>query len=64
MKKAAQPLDRNGIRTISIAVGPEVDQGEIEKMTPTKKDVIQVDPGDMKPADLAKTIMDKVFTSK
>lgn len=33
-------------------------------MTPTKKDIIKVDTRDITPGDLAKDIMDKVFTSK
>ena len=60
---AAKSLDDNGVRTITIGVGTDAKPGALEKMTPTKKDSVKIDPTTTA-EKLAGIIMNKVLTGK
>lgn len=64
LKETAKGLDKDGVRIISIAVGPEANPGELEKVTPTKKDLIAIDPIATTPEQLAEIIVQKLRTGK
>ena len=63
IKTIADPLEKNGIRVIPVAVGSDADPEELEKTTTSKKNVIKV-PKNEKPNRLGQKIMDKILTRK
>jgi len=62
LKDTARDLDKDGIRIITLAVGPESNPGELEKVTPTKKDLMTIDMTGIIPEKLAELIVRKIQT--
>ena len=60
MRKAARPLEDDGIAVIPVAIGDDADAKELENLAP---DVLQP-PDGIKPDELAKLIMKEIYTGK
>ena len=60
MRKAARPLEDDGIAVIPVAIGDDADANELENLA---TDVLQP-PDGTKPDDLAKMIMKEIYTGK
>lgn len=58
--EASKPLDQDGIRVISIAVGDEADPDEFSNITPFEGEVITV-PKTEKPTNLADKLIAKLL---
>ena len=60
MRKAARPLEDDGITVIPVAMGDDADANELENLAP---DVLQP-PDGTEPDELAKMIMKEIYTGK
>lgn len=60
MRKAAKPLEDDGIAVIPVAIGDDADANELENLAP---DVLQP-PDGTEPDELAKMIMKEIYTGK
>ena len=60
MRKAARPLEDDGITVIPVAIGDDADANELENLAP---DVLQP-PDGTEPDELAKMIMKEIYTGK
>ena len=60
MRKAARPLEDDGIAVIPVAIGDDADANELENLAP---DVLKP-PDGTEPDELAKMIMKEIYTGK
>ena len=63
LKAAAKPLEDSGIEVIPVAIGNQVNVGELEAITDDNDNVITAEPEE-NPGDLRDKIMEKVINGK
>ena len=60
LSEKAKPLVNDGVRVIPVALGPDSDVDELERITPNKDNVLKFNSSST-PRDITKVIMDKLL---